>query len=355
MQKLSLVIVFAIFALPGVCFGDTATLRNGREIHGKLIRETKSYIELRIAQGGKMRIRKSDIATFTENENYGLDYGKGGKARDPKAPSKEGGSENSAEKGNPPSSTKKGQDKTPEQEFRASLPKPSEDWKDADLKKLFDTMYGARDPKLVFLPKTEASASESQEIGKLISAMGYARKAGNRGIRDQAVEKLSKMGVKVLPQLVKSMSGGNFYLKRNACRVISKIAKSDAEWQFYDQHFKISEAVIPLVTEQSNELSFTVRNAANAALVKIAGKSVGYVENNDQFRTAAQLTAQTKWKEVSSAAKKSYEKFQLEREKIYKKALADWEDGPSEDSKKDGKKSSDSKDKKSESKEEKKP
>lgn len=333
MHKLSLVFIVAIFMVPSLCFADTATLRNGREIHGKLIRETKSYIELRIAQGGKMRIRKSDIATFTENDNYGLEYGKGGVAKDPKGSSKKDGAGDTGKSKVP--SPKTGAPKTPEEEFRASLPTPSEDWKDEDLKKMFATLYSSRDPKDVFLKNTTASSSEATEIKKLITEMGYTRKAGNRGIRDQAVGKLTKFGAKVLPALVKSISGGNFYLKRNACRVISKIAKSDAEWSFYNQHFKISDSIIPLLAEQSSELSFTVRNSANEALVKIAGKGVGFVANNDQFRTAGQLAAQSKWKEAMSAAKKIYEKSQLERETKYKKALTDWEDGPAEETKKE--------------------
>ncbi|MDF1660439.1 MAG: hypothetical protein P1V97_01620 [Planctomycetota bacterium] len=339
MRKLSLVFIFALFTVPGLCFADTATLRNGREIHGKLIRETKSYIELRIAQGGKMRIRKSDIATFTENGNYGLEYGKGGVAKDPKSSDKKDGTEDGVDKGQTPNSADKGKPKTAEDAFRASLPKPSSDWKDEDLSKMFATLYASRKPEDSFLPKTQASSTESEEIKRLIGAMGYSRKAGNRGVRDQAVDKLAKFGVKALPAVVKSISGGNYYLKRNACRVIAKIAKVDAEWAFYDQHFKISDTIIPLLNEQSSELSFTVRNAANQALVKIAGKGVGFIENTDQFRTAAQLAAQGKWKESSTASKKSYEKAQLEREKTYKKTLLDWEDGPADESKKVSKKS----------------
>jgi hypothetical protein len=320
MRSICLTVV-TLFMISGSALADTAILKNGREIHGRMIRETKTFIEMRIAQGGRIRIRKVDIATFTENDNFGFDYGQGGKA---KKPVNTGEKESDAKAEKPSTPKEDAQPKSEKELFKETLPKASKRLNEKQQKKLLDKLFELRAPKLAFLPGTKPSAKESQEIKALFKTMGYSRKAGNRGVRDQAVAKLAAYGVKVLPGVAAGMDDSNVWRRRNTLRLIAKIAKNDDAWAFYNSHFKISQKLISLVVDQSDELSFSVRSAANTSLTKLSGKSVKFIENSDQFRTRGQVTARDKWELLFAKRADVYKASEAERAGKYKKLLKDW-------------------------------
>ena len=60
-------VTFALLAAASPVVADTVTLKNGREIHGKLVSEGKNEVRLRTA-GGTITIPRADIATFNEND-----------------------------------------------------------------------------------------------------------------------------------------------------------------------------------------------------------------------------------------------------------------------------------------------
>src|SRR5690606_5426291 len=64
----------AAVALGQPALADTVILKNGREIHGRLIEERRDAIVMRVEGGGTMPIRKADIASFFEGEVL-VDYG----------------------------------------------------------------------------------------------------------------------------------------------------------------------------------------------------------------------------------------------------------------------------------------
>ena len=58
----------------GYGVADTVTLKDGREMHGRLVRESEDRIWLRTNSQGETEIPKSKIATFTENADWGRTY-----------------------------------------------------------------------------------------------------------------------------------------------------------------------------------------------------------------------------------------------------------------------------------------
>jgi hypothetical protein len=318
----------SLIVMSGTVFADTATLRNGREIHGRLIVETSKFIELRIAQGGRMRIMKEDIATFTENDNHGQNYGKGGvkspRSRNGSSGKKSGGVKGSRKKVD----SKKPRVKDAKELFRDSLPKASRSLKAEEKEKLLEKLFSLRDPKGAYLSLTVANAEENEELTQLFKDIGYARKAGNRGLRGQALEKLKKFGVKALPKAIEGLKNkSNVYVRRNSLRCITHMVEKGERWGFYNSHFGISEGALGLLVDQAHDLSFGVRSAANDLLKKTAGEGVGFIGNTDQFRTANQLESKKNWTKVIQSAEKSYKRDQEKRREKFEEALSEWKEG----------------------------
>src|SRR6516225_1138513 len=70
---LGLAIVLMLVAAPAArVHADTITLKNGREVNGKIVDEKKDFVMFKVLQG-TIKILKRDIATFTEDDNIGLD------------------------------------------------------------------------------------------------------------------------------------------------------------------------------------------------------------------------------------------------------------------------------------------
>ena len=72
LRKTASVLVLA-GALVTPALADTITLKSGHEVSGKLIEETGDYVLFQVP-GGRMKIMKKDIATYSEDQDYGQRY-----------------------------------------------------------------------------------------------------------------------------------------------------------------------------------------------------------------------------------------------------------------------------------------
>lgn len=246
---------------------DTCTMRDGREIHGRLIHENRDYVFLRIADGGTLRIERELIVSFVENDNYGFDYGRGG--IDPATPagaaagagtgSSTGPSTGSGSSGATAPKAAGSADQKALEAFAAKLPKPSEKLSELDRQTLLERLYAARPQSEEWLEKTKATGDENLTIDQLARKMGVARKVGNRGARDLAADQLAAFDVKALPALSKALSDSSPYARRNAALVITKIIKkNEPAWAFYLSHFKLGDRLVANVSEQADIYSYAV-------------------------------------------------------------------------------------------------
>jgi len=304
---------------------DTITLTNGREIYGRFVRETKTALLMRIGGGGILEVKKSDIATYTEDDNIGLDYGKGGVPLEaPKEAKGDGDKEQAGEE--------KGPEKAGSKEagdWQSQLPEAAKSLTEKQKKKLLAELEKLRPMSEEYLAATKPSDEEAALIAGYVKSMGYRRKAGNRGRRNVAADNLAKLGLKALPAAVKLLDDANPYQRMSAAKVIAEIAGKDEAWSFYTFHFKLDQTLTKLVGEQSAALSFGIRAEANKCLEGLTGKKTGFEPNNDQFRSRAQAESVRNWQTHFNKARKSYDKSEEKRAKAWEKALKTWKTGKS--------------------------
>lgn len=332
MARILLPALGLLICLAGVAEADTVTLKNGREIHGRLIKETRTHLHIRVAQGGVLRLEKARIATFSENSNYGEGY-----AGSPTTGGSSGATESTADKPDDKpnesgKTAKSGPGAGEGEDWIKDLGPPHESFDDASADKILERLKELRSPEARFIGETEATKEEQQTIQSLFDQMGYARKVGNRGRRGQAREKLKEFGVKVLPHVDKQLSSGNFYRRLNTARLVASLAAKDDAWRFYTHKFNLVSSLIPMVGDQSTPQSFGLRAAANEALEKLTGASMGFRPNSDQFRTAAQADALSAWKGWWAKEQEAWIKAEKERSKAWDETLALWKNGPKKDS-----------------------
>jgi hypothetical protein len=311
---------------------DTCTMRDGREIHGRLIRETKDHVFLRIADGGTLRIEREFVVSFVENDNYGFDYGRGGidPASTAATPTAAGAKSEtgSGSSGATAPKTAGSADQKALEAFAAKLPKPSEKLSELDRQTLLERLYAARPQSDEWLEKTKASGDETLTIDQLAKKMGVARKVGNRGARDLAADQLAAFDAKALPALSKALSDRSPYARRNAAQVITKILKrTEPAWAFYLVHFKLGERLVANVAEQADIYSYAVRDASNTALEAIFGGSIGFEPNSDQFRTPGQAECAATWANKWTARQKEFALNEAARAKEYDSLLEGWKQG----------------------------
>src|SRR5687767_14004916 len=73
LRKYALTVLLMMGALAAPAFADTITFKNGHEVHGRLIEETDKHVIFQVGYG-KLKFDKREIATFTEDADYGQRY-----------------------------------------------------------------------------------------------------------------------------------------------------------------------------------------------------------------------------------------------------------------------------------------
>lgn len=316
MRSTFLAALILILVASGLARADTVTLTNGREMHGRLVKETRDFIMLEV-NAGVIRIEKTKIATYTRNRNYGRGYGVGGVPLPPKP---------TVEDPKPKPKPKKDEPKKDLPAWRKALPEPHESLSEEQRAELLKALEDSRPVKDEYLKAAE-EGDDAARIRDLFNLMGYSRKVGNRGIREQSRKELEAFGVKNLERLAANLDSPNFYKRMNTVKLLRSLATKSDEWTWYLYHFKLHEKLINAVGEQLDLGSYVIRDEADAALRALTGQSSAFQGNGDQFRTREQARAQQEWRAYFAKAEPAFKAAQKTRAETYQKALETWKNG----------------------------
>lgn len=321
---------------------DTVTLKNGREIHGKMTKESKDSIEIRTS-GGRIVISKGEIATFNENADYG-NYGQSPttKRRLADEAAKKAAADAAAKKGKGKGTKKDPKDKTPpktltpdekkkaeESAKKTSLTKDGWEWGEDVKEDAIETLTPIRDGLHKELEDLGPTPEQRLEEIKLDGAQATSlrdaiqRLSWNRSRRDRGgnvranVRRNNRMkevvngyGIKALPSLIKGLSNNSYWVKRMSAQAIAELMKSPqgdakvtglakmdtkkARWLGF--HFRAPESLLKLLDEQEQPISAFVRSDANKALEATTGQKSRFKEGKDALRSSAESAALKQWK-----------------------------------------------------------
>lgn len=335
---------FLVFSA-GSVFADTVTLKNGREIRGRLVKENKDFIFVKVQSGGVIRIEKNSVVTFTEDERDGSSYvptkpmatGSSAVAKEERNDSEGDKGTSSATGGSTAGSTSTKDSSSSgsstgaeKKDWESSLPEAHASLSEKDKADLLKVLRENRDRSEELLKATKASKEEQTKIDADYKDLGYARKAGNRGRRDQARERLKGQGLKSLPKVMEGFSRGNYYVRYHSLLLLKELVSKTDDWEWYAYHYKLPGMCLQAMKDQSETTSFGVRNEANAVLVKLFGESKGYVNNQDQFRSRSQILADQSWTQHCTTWRQAYTKKLEDMKKKYNEALEKWKNGVGE-------------------------
>jgi len=289
-----------LLTLGGVLLGssaparaDTVTLKNGREIHGRLVEELVDRIRIRTAGAGVIVILKDEIATFSENE---LDT----ELTPPSAQREDAGEPGGAA----------GAQERPQDGGEAGEA-TGDDW-DAGVtdeqKKELTPLRDALRKELTELgpPAAERLAAialsgpEESQLGERIRAMANRHRQGSANLRRRnALDRVvQEYGVRAIPQLVAALGHQNQWIARMSAQALGAVAagakdKAAAQWLLY--HFKAPAGLIDLMEHQGEVDSPFLRSDANAALEAISGATQGFVASEGSLMTPPEAQARKAW------------------------------------------------------------
>ena len=313
---------------------DTVTLKNGREIHGRLVEEKEESIRIRTA-GGTIQIAKILVATFQENEDWGgsdkpmtleqqreqeqrakeaQTFGDGGTAGD------SAGGSGSAPKPKPDDAANatgwKWAPGVTEEQIQKLTP-----LRDAALEEL--EALGPSSEEL--LGAIALSDSQRAALKDKIQSMGWRRgttQRANARRSNNMEEVVEEFGPKAIPDLVRGLSSGSQWVARMSAQALTQIAsgagpklklgalpagadkdpkldtrkelgKEEIQWLLY-QH-DVPGALTRLLDHQGEIDSGAIRKEADDALTAITGSSVGYKASADPIRTPAESRGAKAW------------------------------------------------------------
>ncbi len=310
----------------GAALADTVTLKNGREIHGKLVEERKDEIVMKI-EGGLLPIPKRDIATFTENENFGR-YGGRPRAGDvappaPPAPARPGDKPGA---GGEPAPGEPAPGARPPKAPPGALTKEGWTWAAGVPEAKVEELTPVRDKLLEELEKLGPTAKERLEkatpnaeeradIAQFIQQFalrnrranaqsGRGRVGGNRAIiRGNARESLVEHGAKALEQLKQALTGDNLNTRRYSAETLKEIApggegedRKDVQWLMY--HHDIPGALLTLFDFQDDMMAPFFRKEAHETLAAVTGHDkIAYPESTEAMRTPEETQAMRDWQQ----------------------------------------------------------
>ncbi len=315
-------VTFALLAAAGPVVADTVTLKNGREIHGKLVSEGKTEVRLRTA-GGTITIPRADIATFNENDfiEPALDKDTTPTETPPTTPAD---GTKPADGAKPEDGAAGGGAVTPP-EPGATPTKETWLWAPGLDKATIEKMTPLRDKYLEELEKigptpaerlkkVELDAEEAAELDKLMESFdrrqshvrtqtGGRRIRGNNSrnqARRAAANNVADYGALAIKPLRDKMRSANALDQRMSAQTIVKIGGDDEfkadEITWYRYHFDIPAALISMLGVQSDALSYLVRNDGNTALMAVTGQpGFGFEIGKGQEVTPAEGEAARQW------------------------------------------------------------
>lgn len=334
----------------GAALADTVTLKNGREIHGKLVEERKDEIVMKI-EGGLLPIPKRDIATFTENENFGR-YGGRPRAGDvaPPAPARPGdkpGAGGEPSPGVAPGDPAPGA--RPPKAPPGALTKEGWTWAGGVSEAKVEELTPVRDKLLEELEKlgptaqerlekATPSADEKADIAQLIqqfalrnrrrNATTGRQRGGSANLRRGAArDDVVEHGAKAIEQLKEALGSENLNTRRYSAEALIEIAqggedgdKKDVQWLMY--HHGVPGALIALFDFQDDITAPFVRKAAHDALAGIMGKAIAYPETTELMRTPEEAAAMREWQKSWQDERAKWQKAEKDKE-AQRKALTE--------------------------------
>jgi hypothetical protein len=246
---------------------------------------------------GTIKILKRDIATFTEDDNIGLD--KIGKPRaDAIKPE--------------PETSGKGPDASDDE--KAAITKLRNDLK-AQLEKL------GKGPE-ARMKDAELSVEERQLVDEKI---GHMQREGGKSntMRQVALTEVTNLSpkskaVKVLLDLLT----GRDTVKASAAQGLADVASdADAKWMAFK--LDAPTRLLGLLEDQGDELAGKSRQAANAALERLTEKSIGgWPASEDAFRSQAEAEAAPKWRPLVTEAVTMWQTEESKKDEKRKKIEA---------------------------------
>lgn len=311
--------------LPVAAFGDTVTLKNGKEIHGRLVEETEELIRIR-SGGGVITLQKAEIATFSENENWG-DYGREvppppadkPAEKDPKKPAdkpadkpKPGDKPKAADKPGEPRTWSKETWKWPaglsEEKIAELTPIRDEHLK--ELEKLGPTPAER-------LKKIELHPEEKDKLDQLVNRLDFQQQQGSanmirRKARDRVINELGPKAIPTLSEGVKQ--DANYWRARISAEALELLNKDeDARWLMY--HFDAPSGLVNLLRHQGDfGESPHLRNQANKTLEALTKHKESWPDSTETMRTPAETEAMERWVAFWAREKRRWDAAEKEKE-----------------------------------------
>ncbi|MCO5170235.1 MAG: hypothetical protein M9894_28195 [Planctomycetes bacterium] len=312
--------------VPGVARADTVTLKNGREIHGRLVEEGRDSIRMRTDDRGTITIPKADIASFTEGEVL-VNYGAGGRPVEPAPPAQ-------------PAQPAQPEPAAPATPARPAAPgRPGEwQWPAGLTPAQIEELTPIRDKVLEDLEKlgptreerlkaVAATPEERSEIQEQMQRFNYNRRRGpDRGQgsavqqRRLAKERVLAHGLKALPLLANGLESEALFTKQNCAVGVAELMQpsgdlklEDLRWLMY--HHDVPTKLLKLLDHQGEIESCFVRADGDAALRVVTGHNVNYEASTERMRTLEETRAKTAWEQWWQREKARWTRAEAEKEK----------------------------------------
>lgn len=299
LRKLALTLVLT-GALSAPALADTITFKNGHEVHGRLVEETDKYVIFQVGNG-KLKFDKKEIATFTEDADYGQRY-----FTPPKR-------DTNAENVTP------GVDGKPGRTFFVPADATPEERKDlkgvhARIEEELAKLGPSDDERQ---RRLDLNATERASLETAIANLGKGR---------SSTADFAALGPKCVGALADALQTGDSATKADAASaLVDAIARGDegdAKWAL--GRFKIATLLAAVLDAAGDDAAATARNNANHALEVISGTSNGWIDTREASPTDLQRAAATKWKDWAKAQDASWDATAKDRDGARKKLNADW-------------------------------
>lgn len=299
---------------------DTVTLKNGRELHGKLLDEDKVVIRLRIEGGGSITVPKADIATFTEGEvlvTYSRPQADTAPVTTPTSPDPAtptppaGGAATPAPTGAAPTTPAAAAWVWPASLTPAQIAELTP-IRDAVLKQLADLGPPAEER----LKALETSAAERTRIQELMARFRDRQRQGSANARrGVAREEVVGFGAKGIDALVDGLGSESQWTRRVSAQALGALAGGAGEVTAKDMrwlmiHQSVPQKLLALLGDQGEVDSPFVRADANAALEAISGAKQEWPQTTDRMRTPAESQAADAWSRWWQTERRRFERSQ---------------------------------------------
>lgn len=304
----------------GPARADTITLKNGRELHGRVTREGPDLLRISVG-GGSIVIQRTEVDSIIDDDTGEAVYRR-------LAPSSE------QEEETLPAGFRRERRAAGGQTRAGSVAAPpltpaAWEWSESLTAEQVAALTPLRDRYLAELAalgpsaeerleRVEATAEEKAEIAALIERFATRRshvrrrgagpatprqRVGSTNLqRANVTEEVVELGPKAIPQLVEALGSGSQWIRRQSSRALAALSKGhgpvesvDARWLLY--HFDAPERLLNLLDEQGEVDSPFIRQEAAAALSSITERRVDYPASLEPEPTPEELVATRQWQQ----------------------------------------------------------